>query len=199
MEINYTETRIELKKELNSLDMFVIDFISILNKLDIKYVLVSGYVAILFGRSRSSEDIDLFIEKLDSSKFKELWENLYEKFECINTNDPKDAYEEYLLNNHALRFSKKGGFIPNMEIKFPKIELDLWTLGERKEVLLNGKKLFVSPLELQIPFKLYLGSEKDTEDAKHLYKMFKDKMDLKLLQEFNRKLKVKEMFNKYLR
>ena len=31
--------------------------------------------------------------------------------------------------------------------------------------MLNGVTLYISPLEIQIPFKLYLGSEKDIEDA----------------------------------
>lgn len=199
MELDYTKTRIVFKKEFSSLDKFVIDFTSVLNKLGAEYVLVSGYVAILFGRSRSSEDVDIFIGKLDFTKFKRLWNGLYDDFECLNTNNPREAYERYLLNNLALRFSRKGSFIPNIEMKFPKIEIDFWTLAEKKEVLLNGYKLFVSPLELQIPFKLYLGSEKDIEDAKHLYKLFKDKLNLELLQKFNRKFKVEEVFDKYLR
>jgi len=86
-----------------------------------------------------------------------------------------------------------------MEIKFSKIDLDFWVLEERREVLLNNHKLFISPLELQIPFKLFLGSEKDIEDARHLYSIFKDKLDVKILQEFNRKLKIEKLFNKYLK
>lgn len=48
-------------------------------------------------------------------------------------------------------------------------------------------------------FKLYLGSEKDIEDAKHIYKLFQDKLDMRLLQEFNRKLKTQVLFNRYLK
>jgi len=51
--------------------------------------LISGYVAILFGRSRASEDIDIFIEKLSYDRFLELWKALDEKFECLNTTKPK--------------------------------------------------------------------------------------------------------------
>ena len=58
--------------------------------------------------------------------------------------------------------------------------------------------MFISSLELQIPFKLYLGSEKDIEDAKYLYNLFKDKIDLILLKEFNQKFKIQDKFNKYL-
>ena len=59
MELKFSGNKIVFEKELNKLDKFVIDFTSILNKLDIRYVIVSGYVAILFGRNRSSEDIDI--------------------------------------------------------------------------------------------------------------------------------------------
>ena len=72
MEIDYRE-KISLKKPLNELDTFVIDFISILNDMNITYVVVSGYVAILFGRNRSSEDVDLIVEKINLEQFKKLW------------------------------------------------------------------------------------------------------------------------------
>lgn len=132
------------------------------------------------------------------SAFKRLWGNICKNHECINTNNANEAYNKYLLNDNAVRFARKGEFIPNMEVKFVKTELDRWTLTERKEVIMNNHKLFVSPLELQIPFKLFLGSEKDIEDAKYLYNLFKGYLNNKLLLEFNRKLKIERLFNKYI-
>ncbi|HLD41949.1 MAG TPA: hypothetical protein VJB06_02850 [archaeon] len=58
---------IKLDKIENELDKFVLDFIKILEK-HAKYVIVSGYVAILFGRSRGTEDIDMFIGRLAKEK-----------------------------------------------------------------------------------------------------------------------------------
>lgn len=199
MEIKITDDKIEFEKNLSSLDMFVIDFVSVLEKIDIKYVIVSGYVSILFGRNRSSEDIDIIIEKMPFAKFKKLWEKIYLTFECINSGTSKDAYNSYLSKSIAIRFARKNDVIPNVEIKFPNAELDYWALQERKKVLLNNELLFISPLELQISFKLFLGSEKDIEDARHLYRLFKDKLDSGLLREFNRKLKIEKEFNLYLR
>lgn len=199
MDIKFSKNKIELKKELNALDNFVIDFTSVLNRLNVKYVVVSGYVSILFGRSRTSEDIDIIVEKMNKDEFGKLWRELSKGFECIIIHELGKAYDEYLLTGHAIRFARKGTFIPNMEFKFPKVELDEWVLNERKEVSINGNKLFISPLELQISFKLFLGSEKDIEDAKYLYKLFKNEIDTQLLNNFNRKLKIEEAFNKYLR
>jgi len=161
MEIKITKEKIEFEKELNNLDMLVFDFVRALEGFDIEYVLVSGYVSILFGRSRSSEDIDIIVERIDQSLFNTLWNELSKKFECIITKDKNDAYKDYLLTGHSIRFSRKNEFIPNIEIKFPKVELDAWTLRNRKRVILNEQILYISPIELQIPFKLFLGSEKD--------------------------------------
>ncbi len=198
MEIKFSKDRIEFEKELNALDKFVIDFTSILNELNVKYVVVSGYVPILFGRSRTSEDIDIIAEGMDFVRFGKLWREAYSEFECIITEDVKDAYNDYLLTGHSIRFSRKGRFIPNIELKFPKVELDNWTLKERKEVILKGHRIFISPLELQIPFKLFLGSDKDIEDARYLYRMFKGRLNLILLGDFNKKLKVENTFKEYI-
>jgi len=198
MDIHFSKSEIKFEKELNSLDKFAIDFADILNRLSIKYVLVSGYVSILFGRNRASEDIDMFIEGLDFKRFQLLWNELNKAFECIITTDVNEAYNEYLTKFHALRFSRKNKFIPNIEVKFSKIDLDKWALDNRKMVVLNNHTLFISSLELQISFKLYLGSQKDIEDALFLYNLFKEDLDMPLLKEFNQKLKIEEVFNNYL-
>lgn len=198
MEIEHAGNKIKLEKEWNSLDYFVVDFVEVLNKLNIKYVIVSGYVAILFGRSRSSEDIDIFIENLSFENFRKLWDKLMKKFECIVTGNERDAYYEYLQGNTAIRFSHKGQFIPNVEIKFPKIELEEWALENRTKVELNGQLLHISSIELQIAFKLFLHSEKDIEDAKYLYEVFRNNVNFKFLQQLNQKIQVEEIFRRYI-
>jgi hypothetical protein len=199
MDFAYDKDCIEIKdKELSKLDNFVFDFIEIIEK-HADYVIISGYVAILFGRNRTSEDVDIFIQKIDYDVFSKMWDEIYDDFECINTHDVKNAYDNYLSEGLSLRFAKKNTFIPNIELKFPKVELDNWTLSESKKVIVNNKTLFISPLELEIPFKLFLGSEKDIEDAVHLFKLFKSYLDMKTLTDFNRKLKTQYLFNKYLK
>lgn len=200
MELQITKKKIEFDKEINELDRLVLDFVKILDKAKVRYVLVSGYIAILFGRSRGSEDIDIIIEKIDPTKFEMLWHVLAERFECVNAATPKSAYGTYLNTGHSIRFSRKGMFVPNVEVKLPKYELDYWTLDNRKQVVLNGKDaIFISPIELQIPFKLSLGSEKDIGDARYLYDIFKDRLDNKLFMEFLKKLDKEAEFEKLLK
>ena len=199
MDFIYNKDFIEIKdKKLSKLDKFVFDFIKLIEK-NVKYVIISGYVAILFGRNRSSEDVDIFIEKINFKKFETIWKKISKDFECINTSYVKNAYDNYLSKGLALRFAKKNTFIPNIEIKFPKVDLDVWTFSECQKVIINNKILYISPLELEIPYKLFLGSEKDIEDAVHLYNLFKEHLNMKIFTEFNRKLKTHELFNKYIK
>ena len=53
---------IKLYKEINELDKFVLKFVEVLQKHTL-YVIVSGYVAILLGRNRATDDIDIFVPK----------------------------------------------------------------------------------------------------------------------------------------
>lgn len=190
MEFVFEKGRITFNREISDLDVFVRTFVDALDACGIRYVIVSGYVPILFGRSRETEDVDLFIDRISQVKFAELWAALSSRFECINASSATDAFDEYLSNDTALRFAYIGAFIPNMEVKFPKRDLDRYTLETRVEVLLNGRSLFISALELQIAYKLFLGSEKDLEDALHLWLLFKDHLDFEKLKQHAAQLNV---------
>ena len=123
MEIEYVKGNISIRKELLSLDNFVLAFIELLDKSSIDYVIVSGYVGIFFGRSRNTEDVDILIERCDSKKIPGILSLTMQKFECMNAKNQEDAYKEYLSNDSSLRFYEKNNFIPNMELKFVKMIL----------------------------------------------------------------------------
>ncbi len=181
---------------MNSLDSFTLDVVAVLDNLSLRYVIVSGYVAILFGRSRASEDIDIILEKLDRQRFHTLWDALKNNFECIITSSEEEAYTSE--SGLALRFARKDSFIPNIEVKFPKDSLAYLSLQKRKKVLLNSLPLYIGPLEVQISYKLFLGSEKDIEDARYLYKLFKSNLNQEILSSANSALKTAALFRRHL-
>lgn len=168
---------IKVDKEITKLDEFVFKFIDIVKKY-VDYVIISGYVSILFGRARSTEDIDVFIKKIDKGKFISLHKDLVKnKFWCLNSEGVDEIYD-YLSNGLAVRFAEKDKIIPNFEIKFPKDALDEETFDDIILVELPLGKLKISSIERQIAFKrYYLKSDKDLEDAKHLEVLFRDKID----------------------
>jgi hypothetical protein len=188
MEYNTLKKEIKLNRKISELDNFVIEFCKLLDK----YVLVSGYISILFGRSRATEDIDLLIPKMNLEDFKKLWKNIYDsEFECVNTSISKEAFE-IINDGHNIRFSRKGKPIPNMEFKLVQNEIHQYSFENKIKVIMRDHLLYISPLEMQIAYKLMLGkkgNKKDLEDAKHLYELFKEKLNnnelIKLIKELN--------------
>jgi predicted nucleotidyltransferase len=193
MELAFEKGKIVFDRELSNLDLLVLRFVKILDRLGIDYVIISGYIAILFGRSRNTEDVDLFVEEMPFGKFERFWKELeLEGFECLNTPDMEEAYNHYLKEKIAVRFAEKGFIQPNFEVKFPKTRYNEYSLKNKIEVILKGEKLKTSEMELQIAFKLSLGSDKDFEDARHLYKVFKEHLDKSLLEKQIHALKVEK-------
>ena len=177
---------IKLNKIINELDKFVLDFTRILEKYA-NYVIISGYISILFGRARSTEDIDVFIEKIDKEKFYLLYSDLKKNdYWCLNAESPDDVYE-YLKEGLAVRFAKKSETIPNIEVKFINKKLDADLIKESVTVITKEGSLKISSIERQIAFKkYYLKSDKDIEDAKHLEEIFKNKIDLNKIKKYKK-------------
>src|SRR3989344_8787350 len=167
-----------MKREISDktiLDEFAEDFVKIIEKHG-KYIIVSGFVAIAHGRSRGTEDIDMIIEKLSFDKFSKLHKDLVNNgFECMQSENPKIIYD-YLINITSVRYTRKREFLPEMEVKFAKDELDLYQLATRVKLPLTKLDIWFSSIEMNIAFKEeYLKSDKDMEDARHLRIIYKDK------------------------
>jgi len=198
VEIELGGYKYSFSKRKNELDEMVIKFSKILNEEGIKFVIISGYIAILFGRSRLSEDIDILVEDMNYSKFHRLWNKLDKDFWCIITSRPEDAYHTYLQTGHAIRFSLTNKIIPNIEIKFPKSELERWVLKNPLRIRVDDFTMPISNIELQIAFKLYLGSEKDIEDAKYLYSLFQENLDRERLNSLIKNFGIVDIARRYL-
>ncbi len=163
------------------LDTFVEDFCKVIEEY-VKYIICSGFVAIVHGRARGTEDIDMIIEKISFEKFTQMHGDLVAHgFVCIQSDSAEVIYDNYLLKGNSVRYVRKdeGFFPPEMEIKFPKDELDEEQLEDRVKLHLSGLDVYFSSVESNIAFKEeYLGSEKDLEDARHLRIIYSDDLDL---------------------
>jgi len=191
VEIVYSRGRVELRgKTLNALDKFVLAFSRILEK-RVDYVIVGGYVAILFGRSRGTEDVDVIVRRVEHSEFLLLYNELRGKgYYFVNPGGPSELYR-MLDGGLRARVTVEGTVIPNFKLKFAESELDEHSLDNRIAVVFDDERVYVPPIELQIAYKLYLGSEKDIEDAVYLWEVFKEHLDLRLLRKFMEILGVK--------
>ncbi|MBW6461885.1 MAG: hypothetical protein K0B07_02470 [DPANN group archaeon] len=189
MYLEFQNNQISLKKELSNLDTFVVSFSKILDNNNINHVFVSGYIAIVFGRSRNTEDIDVLIEQMEFEQFKILWKHLRYKYNCINTDDAKDAYE-ILVEKGGVRFYEGKNFIPNMEMKFSLDNVEKYSLKNKIILKFNTNTIPISPIELQIVYKLYLSSEKDIEDARFIFKLFLKWIDKTKIDDFSKDFNV---------
>ena len=176
---------IKIDKELNELDKFVLDFIKILKK-HTNYVIISGYVSLLFGRARGTEDIDIFIEEITKESFIKLYQDIERKYWCLNSDDVNEIYS-YLKDGLPIRVAIKDQTIPNFEIKLTKNLLDKEAFKDSIIVKTTLGELKISSLERQIAFKkYYLKSDKDLEDSKHIETLFKKNINYNKVEEYRR-------------
>ncbi|MEI7432766.1 MAG: hypothetical protein WCJ93_00795 [Methanomicrobiales archaeon] len=170
-------------RRLSELDLFVCRVLDILTPYT-PYVIVSGYVAILFGRTRSTEDVDLLIPVCDISTFLRLHDEFIDSgYEFLNAEDGYGLHS-ILISGSGIRLSEKDAFIPNIEIKFTRNESDAYSFEKRLPLIMNDRTFWIGPLEMQIAYKFWLGSEKDIEDAIYIREISRDFIDEELLRDF---------------
>jgi len=175
---------IETGRELSDLDRFALDFIGILRRCGVEYVVVSGYVSILLGRARASEDIDVIIPRMGFDAMKPVFREIMKGFYCLNADDDAEAFS-LLDEGLAARFARSGMVIPNIELKFAKTAADEISLRDSIDVRIGRDRISISPLEMQVAFKeVVLRSPKDMEDARHIRNVAKGYIDLKLVGRY---------------
>jgi len=171
-------------KERTILDTFAEDFVDVVRK-HAKYIIVSGFVAIAHGRSRGTEDVDIIIERIQKDAFIKMHNDLLlAGFECMQSEYPELIYDDYLNDKTGVRYVRKGHFIPEIELKLAKDELDDYQIQTRNKLPLTGLDLYFSSIEMNIAFKEeLLRSEKDMDDAKHLRIIYSDVLDEKEIKK----------------
>jgi len=175
---------VELSRPLNDFDRLVLEFVEAIEGAVRSYVIVAGYVAILFGRPRTTDDVDVIAEA-DSAL--SLYNALKRRgFDVLTL---ESSIEED-FRERSVRFYKPPSILPNFEVKAPRNEFHRYALENRVKVLLGGRVIYISPIELQIAYKVHLGSMKDLEDAKYLYESFRERLDRGELERWARRLSI---------
>jgi len=185
------------KPVLSPEDSVALRFSGVLERLGVEYVVVAGYVAILFGRSRRTEDIDFVVEPITEERFVELCrEAAGEGFilmqgDIRSEDSLRNVYREYLLRGYSVRFMFGEAVFPNIEFKLASTYIHRYALSRSYTAIINGEhRLRVSPPELQIAYKLYMASDKDLGDAVFLYTVLKNVIDRGELDYWCRALRV---------
>jgi len=85
---------------------------------------VAEYVAILAGRSRSTEDVDVFIERCPPERIDELVAEL-EREEFWGPAMPLSEMQENLAAGTNIWVASDGEMTPHLEVKYPGIRSSL--------------------------------------------------------------------------
>jgi hypothetical protein len=157
---------IAIEREPSWLDRLVMEFVRCLG---FNYVIVAGYVAILLGRTRTTDDVDVVVDAASGAEVAARAARCGFKPLTLESN------LDYEFRHASARFYKPPAVLPNFEVKPPRSFYQRYALARRVAVSIAGEVLYVSPLELQIVYKLWLGSDKDFEDAVFLYAFARSK------------------------
>ncbi len=192
--MEFTDEGVVIDKPANTMDEMVLDVVGVLQNHGVKYAVVSGYVAVLFGRARSTEDIDVITERFTRETASAIACNL-EKRGYWGPAMPLDDIYETLSDDLPIRVAREGDVVPNVEMKFASDRIDRWSLKETVEVKLREGEIQVGSLELQIAYKLAMGARKDHEDALHLYSVTEGNLNIHELERYVRELGVEEEYD----
>ncbi|PSQ12657.1 hypothetical protein BRC99_05025 [Halobacteriales archaeon QS_7_69_60] len=191
--MEFTDGGVVIDKPPSDLDRLMLEVGDVLDAVGIEYAVVSGYVAVLFGRSRATEDIDVIIERFGEETADELAKRL-RKAGYWGSAMPLDDLHETLADDLPARIAEEGHRVPNVELKFASDESDRISLDNAISVRLGGETLRVGPLEFQIAYKLDMGAQKDYEDALYLHEVTEPSLNGTALERYVTKLGVEDEY-----
>ena len=191
--MEFTGDGVVIDKPPSDLDRLMLEVGGILDDVDIEYSVVSGYVAVLFGRSRATEDIDVITERFDEGTADELAKRL-QKAGYWGSAMPLDDLHETLADDLPVRVAEDGHRVPNVELKFASDEYDRISLDNAISIRLGGETLRVGSLEFQIAYKLDMGAQKDYEDALYLHEVAGPNLNRTALERYVTKLGVEDEY-----
>lgn len=187
--VEFRDGELVVEREPNELDTLALAFTAVLDELGIEHVYVAGYVEILTGRARTTQHVDVLLEPLDEPAVDELVDRL-EADRMWGPAMPLGAMFEMLTSGDNIWIAPSDQVIPHLEAKFVRDEADRTSLRDAIVVRIGGSELPIAPFELQIAYKLYLGSQTDFEDAVHLYTLFRETLRTAELERWVEKLGV---------
>jgi hypothetical protein len=198
--IELRDGTLDVGREPNRLDELALGFSPILDRFDVEHVYVAGYVSILAGRARSTEDVDVLIEGIDEGTADDLAAALDEAG-FWGPAMPLSSMYEMLDAGDNIWVAPDEQITPHLEVKFVRDEFDRASLEDAitARIGADGIPIPIGPLELQIAYELQLGARTDVEDAVHLYTLFEESLSVSRLEEWVTRLGVEDQYEQLKR
>jgi len=193
--MEFTEEGVVIDKPPSDLDRLILDVSAVLDSLDIEHAVVSCYVAVLFGRSRATEDIDVITERFGEETATALATELRNAGYWGSAMPLSDLHET-LRDDLPVRIAEDGHRVPNVELTFATDRDDRISLENAITVTLDGEPLRVGSLEFQIAYKLDMGAQKDYEDALYLHEVAGSNLNRTALEQYVTELGVENEYER---
>lgn len=101
-----------------------------------------------------------------------------------------------LENGDNIWVAPEDQITPHLEVKFVRDEFDRASLTNAITAQIDSHSIPIGPLELQVAYKLSLGSRKDVEDAVHLYTLFEESLSVSHLEDWVTRLGVEDEYDR---
>ncbi len=185
-------------REPNQLDELAIEFSEILDRFSIEHVFVAGYVAILAGRSRSTEGVDVLIDPIKGETAAVLVDVL-EEHGYWGPAMPLTSMYEMLENGDNIWVTPDDRLTPHLAVKNARDRFDRASLENAIAASIGGAEIPIGPFELQIAYKHFLGTQRDLEDAIHLYSVLEESLSVRRLERWVDELDVGDEYERLKR
>lgn len=191
-------------REPSELDRRVVEFTEVLTAAGVDYVIVSGYVAILTGRSRATEDIDVIIEPLSEERIRNLV-GTFRDSGFWGMAMPLDEMYSMLREDDRIRIARQDELYPNFAVWFASNDVARAALTEALIAEFDDERIRISPIELQIAYKLRLAAASgstagtDFEDALHLFLTFEDRFTSTALDHYVQEFGIEDHYDELRR
>ncbi len=188
-----------ISRERSALDEAVIGFTNVLDSCGVDYVIVSGYVAVLTGRARATEDVDIILDTLAEAETDNLVSTLKDEGYWGMAMPLAEMYS-MLADGERIRIAADGELYPNFEVWFVSNDVERDAIANALTVRFNHTTIAISPIELQIAYKLRLAQRAgsttgtDFEDALHLYLTFEEQLKEVTLEDYIVELGVEDYY-----
>ncbi|MFX0065553.1 MAG: nucleotidyltransferase [Candidatus Hermodarchaeota archaeon] len=158
-----------------------------LERNEIQYVVVGGFAAIVWGRGRTTYDIDIIVNQ-DQLDVEEFVEFLNSKDFIISVHDIKTAFKKKTHSYIRLH----GQALYRIDLQGIYTQENRETIKTAKAVTYSGQTIQFGSPENIIAFKLKHRSERDLEDALVVFMAQREKLDWKYLSSLCSRFRVEK-------
>lgn len=161
------------------------------NDNEIDYVIVGGISVIAWGRTRTTEDIDIIMNH-HQLNIEDFVTYLQKNNFFADTSD----FEGFLTKDHCTIFYKEGLF--RVDITGVYTPDNKISIKEARSAEFHGVNIKLDSPESLIAHKIVFGSQQDLEDASAIYTRLKQSINQEKMFEHAKRLHVQNKLKKLL-